>query len=230
MVTINGLLKTTMIDYPGKMAAAVFLGGCNFKCPFCHNIDLVKASNLETISEDEVISFLKERKKWVDGLVISGGEPTIHKDLPEFAKRVKDAGFLVKIDTNGGMPDILKELVSKKLVDYIAMDIKSSPQGYDKASGTKVDIKAIEKSIKIIRESGIDYEFRTTVVPGIHKKDDIKKIGEWLKGSKKYYIQQFRSEETLDPKMKGKPTFSEDDLKEMADLVSGDFDAVEIRD
>lgn len=231
MVMIKGLLKTTMIDYPGKMASEVFLGGCSMRCPFCHNIELVKDSNeLDSISEDEVISFLEKRKKWVDGLVISGGEPTIHRDLPAFIRKVKDAGFLVKLDTNGTNPGMVESLIKEGLVDCIAMDIKSSPEGYEKAAGTKVDIKAIKRSVSIIMKSGLDYEFRTTVVPGIHKKGDIKEIGKWLNGAGKYAIQQFNSGETLDPKLKGKPSFSGKELREMADSVSGFFDVVEVRD
>jgi pyruvate formate lyase activating enzyme len=231
MVTIRGFVKTTMIDYPGKMASEAFLGGCNMRCPFCHNIELVKGPDgLESISEEEVISFLKKRRKWVDGLVISGGEPTIHRDLPGFIRKAKDEGFLVKLDTNGTNPGMVGNLIKEGLLDCIAMDIKSSPGGYEKACGGKVDMKAIRRSVSLIMNSGLDYEFRTTLVPGIHSSEDVKEIGKWLKGAKKYFIQQFKSGETLDPKLKGKPTFSGKELREMADSVSDCFDVVEVRD
>ncbi len=231
MVNIKGLLKTTMIDYPGKMASEVFFGGCNMRCPFCHNIELVKDSDkLDSISEDVVMSFLKKRRKWIDGLVISGGEPTIHRDLPEFMKKVKDTGFLVKLDTNGTNPGVIEKLIKDGLIDCIAMDIKSSPDGYDKATGTKVDMKAIRKSVSLIMNSGLDYEFRTTLVPGLHKKEDVREIGKWLKGARKYAIQQFNSGETLDPRLKGRHSFSGKELREMASMVSDCFDVVEVRD
>jgi pyruvate formate lyase activating enzyme len=231
MVTIRGLLKTTMIDYPGKMASEVFLGGCNMRCPFCHNIELVKEpGRLDSMSEEEVTSFLRKRRKWVDGLVISGGEPTIHEDLPEFVRKAKNEGFLVKLDTNGTNPGMLENLIKKGLLDCIAMDIKSSPGGYEKASGRKVDIEAIKRSVTLIMGSGLDYEFRTTLVPELHSREDVKEIGKWLKGAKKYCIQQFRSDETLDPKLKGKPSFSGKELNEMAEMVSDCFEVVEVRE
>ncbi len=231
MVMIKGLLKTTMIDYPGKMASEAFLGGCNFRCPFCHNIELVMDSEeLDSMSEEELLSFMKGRRKWIDGLVISGGEPTIHKDLPEFIRKMKGEGFLVKLDTNGTNPGMVEKLIKEGLLDCIAMDIKSSPKGYEKASGVKVDIRAIRKSVSLIMDSGLDYEFRTTLVPELHTSDDVKEIGKWLKGAKKYCIQQFRSEGTLDPGLRGKPSFSGKELREMADSVSDCFDVVEVRD
>ncbi len=230
MVEISGLLKSTVIDYPGKMASEIFLGGCNMRCPFCHNIELVNdPDKLESMSEEEVISFLRKRRKWVDGLVISGGEPTIHRDLPGFIRKVKGAGFLVKLDTNGTNPGMVGKLIKEGLLDCIAMDIKSSPGGYERASGRKIDMNAIRKSVSMIMKSGLDYEFRTTLVPELHNKEDVREIGKWLKGAKKYCIQQFRSGETLDPGLKGKPTFSEKELMEMASMVSDCFDVVEVR-
>jgi len=185
-----------LLDYPEEVSAIIWTVGCNFNCPFCYNKDLVKG-NITEISEDEVISFLDKRKKMLDGLVISGGEPLLQKDLKSFCKKVKKLGYLIKIDTNGTFPDKLKELIDENLVDYIAMDIKAPAKKYEKLAGKKTDTKKIAKSIKIIQGSGVDYEFKTTFVPGLLKKEDIIEIAKELKGSKKYYLQQFKNDVDL---------------------------------
>jgi len=188
---IGGLQKLTLVDYPGKIAATVFLIGCNFRCGFCHNPELIDSSKKEVISEKEFFDFLKERKGLLDGVCITGGEPTIVSDLFNFIKKIKDLGFLVKLDTNGSNPEILKELINS--LDYIAMDVKTSMKKYNKAVGKEIDLNNINKSIDLIKDSNIDYEFRTTVIPGLVDKNDIIEIGKWLKGVKKIVLQQFRN-------------------------------------
>jgi len=193
---IGGLQKTSLLDYPDKISAIMWTVGCNFRCPFCYNKNLV-FGNVEEVSEEEIFSFLKKRKGKLEGLVISGGEPLMHKDISKFIEKVKKIGYLVKIDTNGTFPDKLRELIDKKLVDYVSMDVKAPISKYNKLSGVKTDIKKIEKSIKILQNSSIDYEFKTTFVPGLLEKNDIIEIAKWLDGSKKYFLQQFKNDTSL---------------------------------
>ena len=191
---IHGFAKLTLLDYPGRIAATVFTGGCNFRCPFCHNAVLVLDPNAQPlIPEDEVLRELESRKNKLEGVCITGGEPTLNRDLPEFIEKVRALGLLVKLDSNGTAPDMIADLIDRGLVDYIAMDIKSSPEGYSKAVGLKdMSMDNIFRSVDLIMQSGIDYEFRTTVVDGIHTADDFKKTGIWIKGAKAYYLQQYK--------------------------------------
>jgi pyruvate formate lyase activating enzyme len=191
-MNIGGLQKTSLLDYPDLISAIVWVVGCNFRCPFCYNKDLV-LGKVENIAEEDVLSFLNKRKGLLEGLVISGGEPLIQNDIVQFCEKVKKIGYLIKIDTNGMYPEILQELIDKKLVDYIAMDIKAPKEKYNDLTETKTDIKKIEKSIDIIKKSAPDYEFKTTFVPVLLKKEDIIEIAKWLKGAKKFYLQQFKS-------------------------------------
>lgn len=230
-LAIKGLQKTTLVDYPGKVACTIFLPRCNFRCGFCYNRDLVLGyDSLPTISEEEVISFLDKKKKWLDGVVFTGGEPLLHKELPLFIKRIKEMGFLVKIDTNGSNPKMLKELIDNKLVDYVAMDIKAPLEKYDKIVGVKSDKEKIKESIDILKNSDIDSEFRLTCVPTLHTKEDIRKIGEWLEGSKRMFIQQFQPKEKMIDKslLKVKP-FSKEELLEFKKILEPYFDKVEVR-
>jgi len=204
---LGGLQKTTLIDYPGKVAATVFTVGCSFRCPFCHNSELVLPGNGQrgSISEKVFFDFLKKRQNKLDGVCITGGEPTIQPDLVDFIEKIKKLGFLVKLDSNGSRPDVLKKIFDKKLVDFVAMDIKNSPTNYEKACGTKVDIERIKLSVELIKKAGIDYEFRTTVVPGIHREKDFEIIGRWLKGSRNYVLQSFQDQgKILDENMRQK--------------------------
>ncbi|MDD3607623.1 MAG: anaerobic ribonucleoside-triphosphate reductase activating protein [Candidatus Moranbacteria bacterium] len=204
---LGGLQKTTLIDYPGKVAATVFTVGCSFRCPFCHNPELVLPGNGQrgAISEKEFFDFLKKRQNKLDGVCITGGEPTIQSDLIDFAEKIKELGFLVKLDSNGSRPDVLKKVFDKKLVDFVAMDIKNSPANYERACGTKVDIERIKLSVELIRKAGVDYEFRTTVVPGIHQEKDFEIVGRWLKGSQNYVLQSFQDQgKLLDENMRQK--------------------------
>jgi len=193
---IGGLQKTSLLDYPEEISSIIWTVGCNYNCPFCYNKDLVNGKPSE-ISEDEILSFLEKRKKLIDGLVITGGEPFLQKDLADFCKKVKKIGYKIKIDTNGTFPDKLKELIDEKLIDYVAMDVKAPFKKYEDLAGKKVDSKTIKKSIKILMESGIDYEFKTTFIPDLLKKEDILEIAKELKGAKNYFLQQFKNDVPL---------------------------------
>ena len=199
---IAGIQKTTLVDYPGKVACTIFLSGCNFRCGYCHNKDLVLSRIGEgTISEEEVMAFLEKRKHVLDGVCITGGEPTLYPGLKGLCKSIKDLGLLVKLDTNGTNPLLLDQLIKEQLVDYIAMDIKASWEGYDQVTYVKTPIQLIRKSIHLLVDSGIEYEFRSTVVPDVMTGAEIENMGIMVKGAKKFYLQQFRqNENTLDKK------------------------------
>ncbi len=228
-LTIKGLQKTTLVDYPDKVACTIFLPRCNFRCGFCYNKDLViDYDSLLTISEERVLNFLKEKGKWLDGVVFTGGEPLLHKELLSFIKKVKKMGFLVKVDTNGANPKMLKELVDDKLVDYVAMDIKASLEKYDKISGVRVDNEKIKESIDILKN--VDSELRLTCVPTLHSKEDIEKIGKWLKGNRKMFIQQFQpKEKMIDDSLLNVRPFSKNELEEFKDILSKYIEKVEVR-
>ncbi len=196
---ISGLQKLTLLDYPGKMAAIVFIAGCNFLCPFCHNSDLViSAASFPEIKEEELFSFLNKRKGILDGIVISGGEPLLYEETKDLIRRIKDLGYLVKLDTNGSFPKRLKEIIDDGLVDYVAMDIKNSKEKYAKTIGKdSFDISPIEESVKILMEAKVPYEFRTTIVDELHTPQDLVDIGKWIKGAKNYFLQPYRDSETV---------------------------------
>jgi pyruvate formate lyase activating enzyme len=189
---IGGLQETSLIDYPDTICAIIWTMGCNFNCPFCYNPQLI-TEKTQLISEEEILSLLKKRKGKLEGVSITGGEPLLQKDLKNFLKKIKTLGYLIKIDTNGAYPPILEQLLKENLIDYIAMDIKAPPKKYEKLTATKINIKDIEKSIQIIQHSNKDYEFRTTYVPSYLKKTDIIQIAQWLQGSKKFYLQQYKN-------------------------------------
>ena len=186
-----GFQKLTLLDYPGKVACILFTNGCNFRCPFCHNASLVRAQDGADISDDEVLEFLKKRQGILEGVCISGGEPLIHNELKDFIREVKKLGYPVKLDTNGSFPKKLRELIGEGLVDYVAMDIKNSFEKYNETTGISADIDSIKESIEILINGNIDYEFRTTLVSGFHTTQDMQRIGEMIKGTKKYYLQNF---------------------------------------
>ncbi|MBR4720640.1 MAG: anaerobic ribonucleoside-triphosphate reductase activating protein [Clostridia bacterium] len=196
---IYGLQKLTLLDYPGKTACTIFTGGCNFRCPFCHNALLVTdIDSSQTYSEEEILDFLSKRTGLLDGVCITGGEPLMNNDIEDFIRAIKKLGYKVKLDTNGSFPEILKELLNNHLVDYVAMDIKNSKEKYEKTAGIKnVSISDIEKSINLLKLSDIDYEFRTTVVNEFHTEGDILKIAEWIKGAKNYFLQNFEDSGNL---------------------------------
>ncbi len=192
---IGGIVKTTLIDYPGKVASMIFTTGCNFACPWCHNGGLL--SDSEVIEPGEVLEFLLSRKHLIDGVVLSGGEPTLQKGLEDFILSIRDMGLSIKLDTNGSTPDLLEKILAKGLIDYVAMDVKSSLADYRKVTGVAGQEEQVEKSIKLIMESAPDYEFRTTVVPGLHDIESIHGVGRLVQGSKIHYLQAFRPVDTV---------------------------------
>ena len=227
MVNIQGFQKLTLLDFPGKMACTVFTGGCNFRCPFCHNASLVKDPLCYTSSADEVLEYLKKRKGILDGVCITGGEPLLQPDLEDYIKRIKELGYSVKLDTNGYLPDRLENLLKTGLIDYVAMDIKSSKNGYSKAAGIDIDIERIEKSVELLKNGDIPFEFRTTVVKGIHSVNDFKGIAEWIKGTKKYFLQKYK--DSGDILGDGCDDFSESEMDEFLKTVKAVIPEAEIR-
>lgn len=195
-MTIAGLQKTTLLDFPGKVACTVFLRGCNFRCPFCQNSELLGAGEDE-MSEDTFFSFLEKRRGILDGVCVSGGEPLVHADIAPFLRRIRTLGYAVKLDTNGAFPQTLQALAAEGLLDCVAMDIKNSPERYAKTAGTEVDLSAVRESAAFLLEGSIDYEFRTTVVKELHRAEDFLRIGEWLRGAKRYFLQTFRDGESV---------------------------------
>ena len=214
---ITGLIKTTLLDFPGKVACTVFTYGCNFRCSFCHNARLVTEENPDIITEDEFFSFLSKRQGILDGVCISGGEPTLQKDLPSFIRRIKEMGFAVKLDTNGYEPDILRNLIDENLLDYVAMDIKSSPEGYSEICGTDIDMERIKKSVSVLKEGKVDYEFRTTCVKQYHTQRSFEEIAQWLEGSSKYFLQHFEDSGYLIGD--GLSAFSKEETEKFAEII-----------
>lgn len=223
---ITGFQKFSLLDYEGKITAIAFTQGCNFRCIYCHNPELIGESELY-IPEEKVFDFLKSRIGKLDALTITGGEPTIQVDLPEFIKTVKDMGYLIKLDTNGTNPDMLKDLIEKKLVDYVAMDIKAPLEKYEMITQKDLADK-VKQSISILINSGIPYEFRTTVYTELTK-EDFKTIGEQIKGAKKYYLQQYRPEKVLEQEKAKKETHSFNDLLEIKEIMKDFVENCEVR-
>lgn len=190
---ILGLQKTTLLDYPGHLACTIFTGGCDLRCPFCHNKDLVFVSDsCSRISEEEIFSFLEKRKNTLQGVCITGGEPTLQKALPDFIKKIKALGLSVKLDTNGFHPEVLDSLICNNLIDYVAIDIKNSPEKYDITVGVPCDIDKLNQSINILKNSNLDYEFRTTIVKEFHTAADIVTISKWISFAPHFYLQSFK--------------------------------------
>ena len=182
----------TLLDYPGRVACTVFLGGCDFRCPFCHNYELVEGPLPAAMSEEEFFAFLHKRRGLLDGVAITGGEPCLRKDLPEFLASIHEAGFDVKLDTNGNHPHMLEHVLKNGLVDYVAMDIKNSPAKYARTIGVlDIDLEPIRESVGLLMASGVPYEFRTTVVRELHEAEDFERIGEWINGAERYFLQAF---------------------------------------
>ncbi len=232
MAMIKGLQKTSLVDFPPYISCTVFISCCNFRCGFCHNKDLVDDSpELKEIKESEILEFLDLRKKILDGVCITGGEPTLYPDIKGVISKIKEKGFKVKLDTNGSNPLILKELIDSRLIDYIAMDIKNSMQRYSETCCVSVDIDKIKDSIDLIKNSDIGYEFRSTLVPRLHSKEDVDKIGSWLKGSKRFVIQNFRANNNvIDDKYKGINGFSRENLMKFKEILMKYIDEVEVRE
>jgi pyruvate formate lyase activating enzyme len=200
MVEIRGLEKFSSKDFPGHISSTVFLGGCTFRCPFCHNADLVlRPETIPEIPADIFLAYLDARKGWLDGVCLTGGEPLLSEDLEALIRVIRERGLLVKIDTNGSLPSRLENLVAQGLVDWIAMDVKAPLERYSEVAGTSVRVEDIARSAEIVRGSGLKHIFRTTVVPTLLGREDVRKIGEWLKGSEIYQLQQFVPHDTIDP-------------------------------
>ena len=226
---IQGLQKLTLLDFPERVACTVFFAGCNFRCPFCHNASLVVDIPPQAdVTEEEFFSFLKKRQGILDGVCITGGEPLLQPNIEEFIRKIKDLGFAVKLDTNGSFPEKLKVLVAKGLVDYVAMDIKNCPEAYGVTAGVQdLDVSSIIKSVSYLKEGHVPFEFRTTVVKGYHTKENFEKIGQWLQGTERYFLQNFvDSGDLIGKDTKG---CSEEEMKEFLATVREYVPTAEIR-
>lgn len=229
MVKIHGFNKLTLLDYPGRLACTVFLGHCNFRCPFCHNAGLVlNPENEPVIPIEEILGTLKKRKGILDGVCITGGEPTVHKKLPEFVQQIKKLDYSVKLDTNGTNPQMVREMVKAGLLDYVAMDIKNSPEKYGETAGiVRADLEAIHETVEFLKSGEVDYEFRTTVTRELHKKEDFLKIRKWLSGSRRYFLQAYKeSEQVIRPVYS---SYSREQLENFRQLLLEEISQVEIR-
>lgn len=221
---IASLKPFTLIDYSGKIACTIFTYGCNFSCPYCYNRKLVLEKPETEISWDEILYFLKQRQGFLDGVCVTGGEPTIHPELPVFLAKIKDEGVSVKLDTNGSNPTMLQKLIKEKLIDYVAMDIKASLNEYEKITRTAVNKSNIQKSVDILRKGLVDFEFRITIVPGLIEERELQKIGEWLKSAPKFFLQQFQPVNTLDETFAEVEPFPEDIIQKFCELLRPYFD------
>lgn len=230
-MTFGGIEKLTLIDFPGKVSCVVYTIGCNFRCPYCHNPALVDETIETRIPEEEVFALLERKEGILDGVVITGGEPTMHgDDLLHFMAEVQKRGFMVKLDTNGTNPTLLRKAMDRGLLDYIAMDIKAPLSKYSATVARPVDIVAIEQSIKMIIASPIQYEFRTTVVKSMLSPEDIEQIGREIRGAKRYYLQKFVSSNLLlNPQFRKKTTYSEEELKTLQEILNHYVGYCEIR-
>jgi len=241
---IHGLNKLTLLDYPGHMACLIFTGACNYRCPFCHNASLVLNPNSQpAISEEEIFAFLQSRKGILEGVCISGGEPTLQADLPEFIRKIRALGYHVKLDTNGSRPGILKALLDEGLLDYVSMDIKNAPKKYLPTIGISEEPQdedlpcfnnlitdSVRQSAELLMQSSIPYEFRTTVVKELHSEEDLLTIGKWLNGARAYYLQSFRDSETLVGAVPGQfHAYEPEQMRAFRNLLQPYFETVETR-
>ncbi len=225
---IHGFNKTTLLDYPGLVAATIFTGACNFRCPYCHNADLVlNPSSQPVISEEEILSHLRKRKGITQGVCITGGEPTLQKDLKDFIKKLKELDLKVKLDSNGYKPEALKDLVKDNLLDYIAMDVKAPLEEYDVIAGVKLDTSKLKESIDFLIAGDLPFEFRTTVIKDFHTRESFEKISELIKGAKNYYLQGYiDSPNVIQP---GLTSYTYEEMQEFLPIFEGKVEHVEIR-
>ncbi len=226
---ISGWQKITLLDYPGKVASTIFTCGCDFRCPFCHNPDLVtRTAQAPTIAETEIFEFLQKRRGKLDGVCVTGGEPLLQADITNFIKKIKELGFLVKLDTNGSFPEKLKELVNTGLVDYVAIDIKNCKEKYAQTVGLcKVEIKKIEESVNFLMQGKLPYEFRTTVVREFHTLDDLKKITHWIGEARAYFLQSFV--DSGDLVQNGLHGYTEEEMREFCSALKDRCKKIEVR-
>lgn len=216
---IHGFQKLTLLDYPGKVACTVFAGGCNFRCPFCHNGHLVQHPEEEpVIPEEEIFAVLQKRKGILDGVCITGGEPTLDPDLESFAEKIKSLGYQVKLDTNGYRPEIVKRMVERHLVDYVAMDIKNAPARYAETAGVRgMDVLKIKESVEFLKSGAVEYEFRTTLTRELHGREELEAIGRWIAGADRYFLQNYReSEQVISPVFSG---YAKEQLEQFAKIL-----------
>lgn len=227
-MVIHGLQKLTLLDYPGKVACTVFIAGCNFRCPFCHNSELIGRS-IEPVTDDtKFLAFLKKRQGVLDAAAITGGEPLTERELPSLLEKIKALGFLVKLDTNGSYPERLREVLDAGLVDYVAMDIKNSPERYAETVGRPdLDLAPIRQSVSMLMQGATDYEFRTTVVDELHDEASFEMIAEWIAGAKHYFLQNFEDRDTV--LEKGLHSAGREKLLKYAEIISKQIPSVEIR-
>lgn len=228
-MNIKGIQKLTLLDYPGRVACTLFTGGCNFRCPFCHNAMLVVDPEQNLSHDiDDIIGYLQKRRGVLDGVAITGGEPLLQPDIADFIKSIRALGYSVKLDTNGSRPAVLRELIDGGLVDYVAMDIKNSLPKYGQTVGIAgYDTSAVQESARLLMENRVDFEFRTTVVRGFHEAEDFVKIGEWLRGDEKFFLQQFKdSGNLIDPNVTG---WDDNTLKEFASILKKYIPHTDIR-
>lgn len=225
---IKGFQKLTLLDFPGRTACTVFTGGCNYRCPFCHNALLVTEQDDVYFDEEMIFEHLEKRKNVIDGVAVTGGEPLLQKDIERFLYEIKDKGFAVKLDTNGSFPEKLEGILQLGLADYVAMDIKNCPEKYGVTVGVKnFDIAPVEKSIELLMKGNVPYEFRTTVTADYHTPEDIEKAAEWIKGAEKYYLQNFvDSGNLIDSSCRG---VSRDEMREMLERVKKHIPTAELR-
>lgn len=227
---IGALKKVSLIDYPDVISAVIFTQGCNFRCPYCHNPELVLREYFETpVDEGSILSFLERRRGKLDGVVVTGGEPTIQKNLQSFLKRIRTKGFLVKVDTNGSRPDVLRRLLEGGLVDYIAMDIKSSFERYKWVTSSNIEPQLIMESAKLLMEWNGSYEFRTTLVPGLVGSEDVKAIASEIKGAKKFVLQRFQPSKHVDPTYITRIPYPVEELQEVKNFLEGYVAQIVIR-
>lgn len=225
---IHGLQKMTLLDFPGLVACTVFLGGCDLRCPFCHNAEILDMNAPAVMDDKEFLEFLETRRGKLDGVAVTGGEPTLRPDLPELLSEIKRLGFKVKLDTTGNHPDMLKRIVGEGLVDYVAMDVKNSKERYAETVGlTGFDISRVDESISFLLRGDVEYEFRTTVIKQFHDKDSFIGIAEWIKGAEKYYLQGFVDRDTVP--FAGLEARTEEEMKEYAEIVKPYVKSVELR-
>jgi pyruvate formate lyase activating enzyme len=232
-MNIGGYQKLTLIDYPGHIATTVFAVGCSFRCPFCHNPELIvgtgRGLSVQKTAEKEFFKFLEKRKGILEGVCITGGEPTIQAGIVDFIKKIKSLGYAVKLDTNGTRPDIIRRVIKEKLIDFLAMDIKNQPKRYDMATAVKTDMERVRLSVDLIMNSRIPYEFRTTAVPGIHREEDFLEIARWIKGARSYWLQRYQEKKILDPDLKNITKNKSLDLEKIRKRITPYFGTVGIR-
>ncbi len=226
-MNIFGFQKMTLLDFPGKVACTVFTGGCNFRCPFCHNARLVTHIDDPEISKEEILSYLNKRKGLLDGVCITGGEPLLQPDLADFISEIKKMGYAVKLDTNGAYPEKLANLLERNLLDYVAMDIKNSKEKYAQTCGVEVDIQKIEQSVQLLKSGKVEYEFRTTLVKELHEEKDVLSMAKWLQGTRYWYLQNFV--DSGDLIAKGLSAHSEKWMKNTESLARQLIEGVKVR-